>query len=89
MAKRKEAIWATSFASGKAESINTNPLKPTDCEPWATSDYKKAQTLLSRKFPEKDIKDIRAMVEMLATDIGQDWDSISDAVKEYIITLQK
>ena len=84
MAKRKEAIWATSFVSGKPESINTNPLKPNDYEPWAASDAKKAQVLLSRKFPEKNPDNIRAMTEMLAADIGQDWPEIEEAVFNYL-----
>lgn len=84
MAKRKDPIWATSFASGKPESINTNPLKPNDCEPWVASDSKKALSLLSRKFPDKNPDDTRAMVEMLAAEIGQDWDNIVFAVETYL-----
>lgn len=81
-AKRKTPIWAMDLAT--SQSINTNPLKPNDCEPWTSTGIKKAQVLLSRKFPEKNIEDTRAMVEMLASEIGQDWDNIIEAVETYL-----
>ncbi len=86
MAKRKDPIYATAFtADGKPETIITNPLKESDCEPWNASDRKKAQMLLSRSFPDRNPEDAGAMVAMLKKDIGQDWPEIEEAIKQFIL----
>jgi len=87
MAHRKEPIWATVFNGDKTETVNTNPLKVTDCEDWNASDHKKALILLSQHFPDApvSIDIVKAMTQLLREKIGQDWKSIEATVTAYYL----
>lgn len=85
MAKRKEGIPTMEFIGGKMVSVVSDPLKPNDVEAWAKGDFEKAQSLLESHFPyaDNDNETVNAMVEMLRTKIGQDFEAITDTVVRY------
>jgi hypothetical protein len=72
--------------TGKMQPIY-GELKPDDVEAWVKDDFRKAQALLQRNYPDanhNDYEQVKAMIEMLRVQIGQDWNSIEESITDFL-----